>query len=182
MAKSHPISIYLLKPGFASSNSLVSTGKDGVLKPVGRQNAIGLPTGCRLYIADYAPKDPWWKDYLGITSKIKQQSKGAILFLSAGNRNFAITFGVVAHYLKDAAYEHDFGLFATLNAVDPQSLRSIDVLHPESARRERIQPARSGGLDAFALKFDENVVRSLTGRTGTSLKSHFSAVSGSDSA
>ena len=48
-----------------------------------------------------------------------QALKGALLFHPYGNRTFAFSFGHVSQKMKSNAYEYDFGITVTLNAVDP---------------------------------------------------------------
>lgn len=180
MAKSNTISIFLLKDGVSFQEALRDPDDmHGATQLVDLGGANGL-VGSRLYIADYASKAPWWKEYLSVDRNIKQESKGAILFLSAGGRNFAITFGHVAHYLKDWKYEYDFGLLATLNAVRPEALKSADVLRPENARRQRIQSAKGGELGVFGIDFDESVIKKLSGEVKDEWQDVFSMVTGAN--
>lgn len=180
MAKSNTISIFLLKDGVSFQEALRDPDDmHGATQLADLGVANGL-VGSRLYIADYASKAPWWKEYLSVDRNIKQESKGAILFLSAGGRNFAITFGHVAHYLKDWRYEYDFGLLATLNAVRPEALKSADVLRPENARRQRIQSAKGGGLGVFGIDFDESVIKKLSGEVKDEWQGVFSMVTGAN--
>ena len=180
MAKRNTISIFLLKDGVSFQEALRDPDDmHGATQLADLGGANGL-VGSRLYIADYASKAPWWKEYLSVDRDIKQESKGAILFLSAGGRNFAITFGHVAHYLKDWRYEYDFGLLATLNAVRPEALKSADVLRPENARRQRIQSAKGGELGVFGIDFDESVIKKLSGEVKDEWQGVFSMVTGAN--
>ena len=147
------------------------------LEPLGQAGSL---TGSKLYLADYPAKDPWWKSYLSIDRRIEHQAKGAILFLSAGGRNFAVTFGHVAHYLKDWKYEYDFGLIVTLNSVSPELLKSADIVRPLNARRQRIQSAKDSKLDVFGIDFNESVVKKLSGKVGDNYVNLFSSVTGAN--
>lgn len=180
MAKSQAMSIFLLKEGVSFDDALRDPNEMHGRTPLEPLGQAGSLTGSKLYLADYAAKDPWWKHYLSIDRKIELQSKGAILFLPAGGRNFAVTFGHVAHYLKDWKYEYDFGLLTTLNVVEPGALRSADILRPETAKRQRIQTARSEALTGFGIDFDETVIKRLTGEVKEKWREVFSQVTGAN--
>src|SRR3546814_13883675 len=105
MTKSRPFSIYLLKAGFDATNALEN---DHDLLPAA--GATSLPNNGTLYILAVERKPPWWRSFFGIQEELWQQFKGAILFLPAVARCFALTFGPVLHHMQDDAYESDFGL------------------------------------------------------------------------
>lgn len=158
MSKTKPFSIYLLKRGFDHTNSM----KEG--HALEEEDAMSLPEGAHLYILDTQARPPWWRDFFGIQRELFQASKGALIFLSVGDRNFAISFGHVYHHLNDYSYEYDFGLRVTLNSLDPSELKSADMVSPGTARRKRTQVAIS--TDLTFLDFDGNseIIRSLTGK------------------
>ena len=136
MAKIRPFSIYLLKEGFDHANSLK---QDHSLEEA---EAADLPDNARLFILDTPPRPPWWRSYFGIEQELHQASKGALVFLEIGGRNFAISFGHVYHHLNDYSYEYDFGLRVTLNSLDPAELKSADMVSPGTARRKRTHQER----------------------------------------
>lgn len=158
MAPSRPFSIYLLKEPFDASNALETVNS---LQPA---EARDLPAGATLFVLDSAPHEPWWKNYFGVQHKLLQSSKGAIVFLPAGERVFALCFGHVSHNLKDECYEYDFGIRTTLNCVDPNKLKNTDTLEPGSARRRRTQHAIETDLTYFDFDADSAVLKSITGK------------------
>lgn len=107
-----------------------------------------------------------------------QVLKGAILFLPADNRTFAITFGHVFHNLNPESYEYDFGLQVTLNSVDPDKLKSLDSLMPENARRQRTQLSVGSDLTLFDFDRDSTILKSLTGKVREELKPFFKHATG----
>jgi uncharacterized protein (TIGR04141 family) len=174
--RTRPFSIFLLKQGYDSSNSL----KDNNLLDE-ELNADSLPEGATLFILDNAPTKPWWKDYFGINLALTQSSKGALVFVPVQDRYFALSFGHVFHNLKDNCYEYDFGLRVTLNSLDPKKLKSADIVDPGASRRKRTQvPATT---DLTFLDFDSNaeIVRSLTGKVKEEFESLFKSATGSSS-
>ena len=176
MAKSRSFSIFLLKPGFTGENSLKD---DHALERC--ENATNLPNGAVLYLYDKHPADPWWKDYWGIQQNLKQTLKGAIVFIPVADRCFAITFGHTYHNLKENSYEYDFGLRTTLNALNPQKIKSTDILQPEKAKRQRIQSPTNSDLTFFDINHDESIIKRLTGAVRDEYKDILTTITGASS-
>lgn len=176
MAKSRNFSIYLLKTGYDAHNALKEMHTLG--EPL--TDVENLPGGATLYLADNTPRDPWWKTYWGINRNLRQVLKGAIVFLPMDGRCVALTFGHTYHNLKSESYEYDFGLRATLNAVDPDKIRSTDIVQPEDAKRERIQSPVASDLTYFDINTDESIVKRLTGAVRSELHPYFRQVTGAN--
>lgn len=156
--KSRPFSVHLLKTGYDASNALSGDHKLG--DPV---TASNLPIASVLHVFDGKPREPWWRLYLGISGKLEQATKAALLFVEVDGRTFAICFGNTAHNLENESYEYDFGLKVTLNCVDPDKLKNTDVAEPGAARRQRTQTSVGSDLTYFDFESDSKVLRSLTG-------------------
>lgn len=174
MSKSHSFSIFLLKENFSDEKALKAH------HDLKQQNLSTLPSA-KFYLMDIQPKEPWWKNYLGISDDLKQGLKGGILFLSVENRMFALTFGNVQHKLTPESYEYDFGVITTLNSIEPSALKSTDVLQPESAVRKRIQTPKESDLTFFDFDQDSTIIKRLTGKVQKQYRSLFSNTSGADS-
>lgn len=176
MNKSHSFSIYLLKRDFNASNALKDDHKldDKV-------EVTDLPDGAALFVLDNPARPPWWRNYFGIQKELSQVSKGALVFLPVGRRCFALSFGHVSHNLKDEGCEHDFGLRVTLNSVDPDELKSTDVLEPGMARRQRTQISIASDLTFFDLDHDSTVLKNLTGKVRAEHEHLFKQATGSKS-
>ncbi|MGO6846272.1 TIGR04141 family sporadically distributed protein [Rhizobium ruizarguesonis] len=133
MAKSRSFSIYLLKEGYDATNDLREdhARDDGI-------GAHGLPEDATLFVLDSDPRPPWWSSYFGVEKNLTQVTKGALVFLSVGDRCFALSFGHVAHNLIDSGYEYDFGLRVTLNSLDPHNVgvQLVKVMTIQQARHE----------------------------------------------
>lgn len=171
--KSRSFSIYLLKQGYDASNALED---DHDLQP---QTAAHLSDGASLYVLDSVARQPWWRDYFGIAKDLKQVSKGAMVFLPVKGRCFALSFGHVYHHMKDIAYEYDFGLRVTLNALDPKRVISTDTLEPSAARRQRTQVPKESELVFFGYDSENSIFKSLTGKVRNEYKDLFRHVTGS---
>ncbi|MBY5777351.1 TIGR04141 family sporadically distributed protein [Rhizobium leguminosarum] len=176
MTKTHSFSIYLLKQGNSAANSL----KDDV--PLEREaGANAIPHGSELFILDAEPKPAWWRGFFEITRPLNQGLKGAILFLPVKGRTFALTFGHVAHNLKDTSYEHDFGIKVTLNCLDPNKIKNTDTLEPSSSTRQRTQVSIDTSLTLFDFDRDSTILRSLTGKVRDEHKELIKTATGSSS-
>jgi uncharacterized protein (TIGR04141 family) len=174
MPKTRSFSIFLLKEEYTAANAL----KEDTNLEAG-VDATDLPEGAILHLLDSQPYTPWWKGFFGIDKPLSQVSKGAIIFLPADERWFALSFGHVSHNLKDESYEYDFGLRVTLNCVDPDKLRSTDILEPSGAKRQRTQLPTAGDLTYFDVDGDSTILKSLTGKVKDSLKEIFKNATGS---
>ena len=140
-----------------------------------------LPEHSSIFILDSQPREPWWREYFNIANQLRQENKGALVFIPVEDRYFALSFGHVFHKLRDNCYEYDFGLLVTLNSLDPNKLKSADIMDPGASRRKRTQiPAAA---DITFLDFDSNteIVRSLTGAVKEDLIDLFKSATGSAS-
>lgn len=176
MTKSKNFSVYLLKDGFDAQNSL----KDNHLILL-NETDTNIPAGGVMYYGQNPIRAPWWKEYWGINQELKQTSVSAIVFLPVNNRWFAITFGASYHNLKENSYEYDFGLRTTLNALDPEKIKSTDLLMPETAKRQRIQIPNASSLTYFDFNTDESIVKRLTGAVKEEYKGVLRNATGSSS-
>lgn len=159
MAKSRNFTVYLLKRGFNVDNALKDENNLTRLT----EDETNIPEGGVMYFGQSPIKQPWWKEYWGINQDLKQSSAGAIVFLPVNDRWFAITFGSSYHNLKEKSYEYDFGIRTTLNSLDPEKIKSTDLLIPETAKRQRIQIPNAANLTYFDFNKDESIVKKLTG-------------------
>ena len=173
MNKSRSFSIYLLKEGFNSSNALKEDHSLG--EPV---HAANLPKGATLYLRESEPIPPWWKSFWGISQDLYQSSAGAVIFLPVDGRHFVLTFGHAYHDLKDESYVYDFGLRVTLNSLDPQKLKSTDILSPAVAKRQRIQSPIGTDLTYFDFDKDSTILKTLTGKVKNEYKELFRNATG----
>ncbi|MBB3607459.1 DUF6119 family protein [Rhizobium sp. BK602] len=173
MSKSRSFSIYLLKLGFDQANALVEG------HPLNAEvQADFLPDGAALFVLDSEPRPPWWRSYFGVQKNLSQVGMGALVFLPTGGRCFALSFGHVAHNLKDTSYEYDFGLRVTLNSLDPKKLKSTDTVEPSAAKRQRTQLPIESELTFFDFDRDSTILRSLTGKVRDEHKDLFRHATG----
>lgn len=174
MTKARSFSIYLLKKQYSTPGKALKADHD--------LTEVSYPTTVKsswpTFVASRPPDPPWWRDYFGIPDPVQQGFAGAIVFVDASNRTFALTFGHTAHQLRDEAYEYDFGLRTTLNAVEPDEIRNTDELDPATSRRRRTQLTERADLTYFDFDGDSSVLRSLTGAIRPKYQSLFSHATG----
>ena len=176
MAKSHSLSIFLLKSDFDADNALID--RHGLQKV---DDATNLPDNSVLYIGDNVPKPPWWKNYFGITKELRQSLKSALLFVQHDHKWFALSFGHAYSKLDDNSYEYDFGVRVTLNSIDPEKLNSIDSVQPSTGKRQRTQVPNPSEITLFDFDRDSSILRNITGRVEDKYKGIFKNPSGASS-
>lgn len=177
MAKSRGFSIYLLKNTFSPENAL----KDDHNLELLLEEGTNLPLNSIMYITDSPGNAPWWKNYWGINKNLFQVQKGSLVFLPVDNRWVALTFGMTYHQLKDNCYEYDFGLRTTLNSLNPEKIKSTDILQPENAKRQRVQSPTASNLNFFDIRHDETIIKKLTGAVKSEYRDLFRNATGSSS-
>lgn len=176
MTKTRSFTVFFLKEGFSDRNSFK---EDHKLKRL--DNVVNLPEGGVMYLSDTPAKEPWWKSYWGVNYDLKQTLKGALIFLPVRNRWVALTFGMTYHKLKDESYEYDFGLRTTLNSLNPEKIKSTDILVPENAKRQRIQSPTVDELTFFDLTNDDSILKKMTGSVKDEYTELFKNITGGNS-
>ena len=175
MGRSHYFSIYLLKDTYTVQNALRENHSLTQDVPAAR-----LPPGSSLFVAA-ADKEVWWKEFFGIPDDLDQVFWGAIVFVPAGGRTFAFSFGRAYHNLRQDSFEPDFGLRVTLNAVDPEQIRNTDTIEPANARRQRTQVPVLSDLTIFDFDRDSSVLKNLAGKAKQEYAAFVRNVSGDSS-
>lgn len=166
------LSIFLLKEGVTIQSALEDDH--------GMQRAVAknAPAGALLYVLETTPSAPDWCRYLGVERRLVRSSVGGILFLDAAGRTFAFTFGHAYRKLSEDSYEYDFGLQVLLNCVDPKKLRSADSINPAASLMKRSQGNQLSELTYLDFKYNEEVLKSLTGKVQDRYRNWFSSATG----
>ena len=113
-----------------------------------------LPFSGYLYVQAPHEKPPAWLQFVqsGVENRIEglvNASTAAVLFIKAGGRRFAITFGYGRNLLKQESLERDFGLKVALNTVNPDNLRLEHFLSRGSGLHEFAYNPRKSGADPW---------------------------------
>lgn len=161
---------------------------DGVIKT--GMPSIRLQDGHTLYYKSTPASEPIWVNSFfagGIadTTPFKTKSTSAAVLYEVEVRPgyyriFAITFGYGRNLLNAGVVEERFGLITTLNIVDCDQLRSVDVNSLESVPlNNRMQSSALAGIGNFNIDVDKDLLKSVTGRS--SMQGFDGTLSGADS-
>ncbi len=140
----------------------------------------------RLYVALPNQASPPWLAFVqtGIREKLQEltnRTNAAVLVIRHGDRVFAFTFGHGRYLLKSSVLVPDFGLKTVLNAVQHNSLRSLDsFVVEEQTIHTRAQASRATGIEAFGVDVSRDILRAVTGTPRVDIRLH--SISGSESA
>ncbi len=95
---------------------------------------------------------------------VSTASLAAVMLIRRPDTVYAVVFGYGSSLISDSAVESRFGLRATLNAVEPSELRSVDHKRLDAvSRHTREQLSRAGPLDQFGLDVNRDLLRAVTG-------------------
>lgn len=160
----HRLSIYLLRDDIKTPDDAIKVA--GVLE----HETLDLDgIEAELYVQPAYTKAPRWskmfEDVIDLEKLgIRSSNAAAAMVVPAAGRLFAVTFGFGRHLLRPGACEERFGLKVTLNAIDPQSIRSIDRKTFEAlGRHVQEQTSRPAGATEFGLDIEQDLLRAVTG-------------------
>src|SRR6267154_948395 len=131
------LTIFKIKEGVIDHNEIVVNRERLRTFPVMlNRKLLGV-----LYVRRNPLKAPNWLsffedlvDFEGVD--LRTTTAKAVLVIQRDAKNvFAVTFGYGRWMLQDTAIESRFGLRATLNAIDPANIRSIDHKRLEAISR-----------------------------------------------
>lgn len=162
MAKTK-LSISLIKEGIAINNVL----KPGI-------PSLTLANGLDLYYKNNQPISPKWVntflkgEFVGQDSLLGKSVSAVLLYqINVGentHRIFAVCFGYGKALLETNVVEKRFGLLTTLNCVDADKLRSIDINSMEAIPlNNRIQSSALAEIRNFNIDVDRDLLKSVTG-------------------
>lgn len=173
------LSISLIKEGIPINR---------VLKP--DIPSLTLANGLTMYYKNNQPVSPKWVnsflkgEYVGLESLQGKSVSAVILYqIEVGedvHRIFAVCFGFGRSLLELNVVEKRFGLLATLNSVDADKLRSIDINSMEAVPlNNRIQSSALAEIRNFNIDVDRDMLKSVTGKASEGELS--GTISGADS-
>lgn len=160
------LSIYLAREGFQDYGFL--------LKQEMVEVAHHIPVNCEeaiVFIKKEPPsKTPAWAHLLtehpgAPEMKFgKSASVGAVLLIKLELRVFLISFGSGFHLIHPESMERDFGLRVTLNAVEPDKLRSLDkASYDDSPLSSRTQSTTQSDIFDLQANSESDLVYAVTG-------------------
>ncbi len=162
-----PLTIILLKEEVTEHDALDPLAEGGVKALTIELDDKKIGT---LSIKQTPEHPPSWTKFFAEAADLKKRnvrsaSVSAVFLTHASGRLFAVSFGHGRHLLNPNGIEERFGLRVTLNSVNPDELRSVDVTtldaNPIHGKR---QPSQAAPLGDFGLNLDQDVLRGVTGK------------------
>jgi uncharacterized protein (TIGR04141 family) len=162
--KTYSLTIFQIKRGTAANEALRNPART-------QSRQFTLPDGTNGSVhteASAAQQPRWLKLLLGAIPDlplITTASASAVLFMGRNERLFALTFGYGRNMLKPGAWEEDFGLKVTLNAVDRTKITTVDRTTLDAiGQHSRIQASREADIQEFGLDLEQDLLRAVTGK------------------
>lgn len=144
------------------------------------QMAQKLPGKPRVYLSAPPEKSwPWWASYLGINKKeLCPETRSAITFLEVKERWFALAFGHAYHWLRQECVVPNFGTRVALNSIDPEKLKSCDVLRIGTPFQIKTQAPASSDVNEFGFDWENESWSALSGVVKKEYADMFRSLSG----
>ncbi len=159
------LTFYLLKAEILELEQAISKPDELTQYDLGER----VPYAAKLYVKSPFESAPWWVTFFrqavpDLEQLFNANSSAAIL-LRASGRIFAVTFGYGRNLLELDAFERGFGLRVALNALDPDTLRSVDArTFEELTVVTRSQTSRATGLENFRISESQDILKAVTGK------------------
>lgn len=160
------LSVYLLRSGLVDPEAAVNDKgcKPPILLQIdGAESAV-------LIVRKTPPRPPKWaklfEEAVGhLPNDLAAPAIAGVLFIVVDGRGFALTFGAGGrHLLRDDVWEERFGLLTALKAVDPMSLRSVDVQSLDALQSQaRIQSGQEASAEEFGLNVEQDLLKAIVG-------------------
>ncbi len=163
--RTRKLTILLLKQTVESFNDALRNPDSVIRVPLKN----GIPYEGEFCYSVRKSDAPGWQNFIEIVLKspltdLSTSSVSAVLFVKAGGRIFAFTFGYGRNLLKSDCYELGFGLKTVLNRIDPERLRSLDLrTYEDMVVSTRKQTSRSAEMAVFGLDVSRDLLRAVTG-------------------
>lgn len=158
-------------------------GADGFRQITLREN---VPFEARAYFQRNKASRPKWLNFINQycdlenEDRIRNTTNSFLLLIKVNKRIFAVTTGFGFTAINREVLERDFGLRVTLNAIDPEKIKNIDVRNIDLVTRQRRTLLNHDSPVAeFELNLDEDMVSLMGGVPKT--KSVGKRIFGSDS-
>ncbi len=159
------LTIFLVRPGLTDPDKILED-RDG-LEHFDIRTSKGFLGS--LYVRKSVERRPRWLAFFAGAldpRKVpaKSASSAAVLLIQRKKQVYALTFGYGRTLLAPGVVDQRFGLRATLNAIDPDRIRSIDRKTFEAiSRHTREQVSRESGIGTFGLDVERDLLRAVTG-------------------
>lgn len=133
------------------------------------------------YISYGKENPPWWRAFLEIEKKLLNKSNSAILTVKVKDRVFVYTFGSAHNQLKQECFEENFGFLVTINSIDGEKLKSIDLYSPASnTKQKRVVSSILSNIYEYDFDDSKDLVQKITGVIKDEYKELFTNPTGTD--
>ena len=162
----HAITVFRIRDGVTDPDEIIDDRGSLWSHPV----RVGRRLVGTLYVKAPKPRIPNWLSYFGEAVdfselRLRTSSTAAVLLASVDDKLYAVTFGYGKYLLADGVTQRRFGLRATLNAIEPTQIRSIDHKRLDAVSRQtREQVSRASNLLSFGLDVERDLLKAVTGR------------------
>lgn len=149
------LNLRLLRTGRSVDDAFTSRFRSGPE----RLAELPWPTveNARRFVGQIYSTTPSWVDFVNFgveddETELISGGAGAVLFIPTNGRMLAVCFGYAHLALDDGAFEAQFGLRVTLNAVPRSGLRSLDLATPDATTfQRRVQASRDSDIGYFGV-------------------------------
>jgi uncharacterized protein (TIGR04141 family) len=184
MPKARTLNIRLLRSGRTIADAFSESFSPGADRALQQRAWTGIE-GAQVFVGQIYSNPPGWRTFIAegygeIPEGIFTGGAGAVIFIPVGNRTMAVCFGHVHIALNDDAFERQFGLKVTLNAVPRGQLRTLDLATPDAVTfQKRVQASKDSDLLEFGVDMLRDLARVAGGTPSNSSFARF--VAGKDS-
>ena len=166
----HDVSIYMLngriQDPYEEAVREEIKGKIKAGKEIKRRKALNVPGQPEVYVS-FLPEQSlsphWWADYLGVGEVPPPRTSSALAFLKGNHRWFALAFGYARYWLENGCCAKGFGSLVAQNSIDPEKLKSCDVMRIDTAFQVKTQAPANSDVNLFGFDRENELWRSLSG-------------------
>lgn len=164
MTKTRTLNIRMLREGRTVDDAFTETFAQGATRALQQRAWDGID-GARAFVGQIYSNPPGWRTFLAegfgeLPGDLFTSGAGAAIFVPVGARIVVVCFGHVHIALNDDAFERQFGLKVTLNAVPRGNLRTLDLATPDAVTfQKRVQASKDSDLQAFGVDMLRDLAR-----------------------
>lgn len=164
-ARMYQLSVYLLKPHIHSPGDAIRDNAQSEEIALPDESADGLS----LFVRPSVSNQPAWFRFLPVATQNQLQqlftaSAGAVVFVTAKGRLFAVCFGTGWHLLRKDAIVRSFGLRAALSLVAPNTLQAVDIsTYDNFAKYRRVSTSKGTTIESFDIEGQLDLLRGVVG-------------------
>lgn len=124
----------------------------------------------KIFVGDEKSQIPTWLNFIreGTDTQIPDifnSSNRAVMIIDVNGGLFAVTFGYGQYLLREEHIERNFGLKTALNGVNPEKLRSIDLISIYNLGvNTRMQTAKRSSRDVFGYDMLNDLLKVVVGQ------------------